>query len=231
MAVRKNKELKNPLLCVRIGGDGEISLVRAGCKFKIMAEIIEQTFEEWTRGRTAGEARIDIYHRIRDIPYAVVPELIDPERYVQILELNKGSCTPKHFLLGNMYQRLGMLVLYVVYPFRWDEVEIDYPPSLRKLAGVMPTSRHLACRVDIEGKLVLVDATLDPALERLGLPVNKDWDGRSDTLLPVVPSGDGLVYHPSEARRMQVLLDETSLAFYQGLNSWLEEVRLPPGSG
>lgn len=196
-----------------------------------MARIIEETFREWTRGRGTEEARINIYQRIRDIPYAVVPELIDPERYVQILMLNKGSCTPKHFLLCDMYQRLGMLVLYVIYPFRWDEVEIDYPPSLRKLAKAVPTSYHLACRVDIEGKLVLVDATLDQALERLGLPVNKEWDGRSDTLLPVKPSGEELLYHPSEASRMQVPLDEKSLAFYRELNLWLEEVRSLPDSG
>ena len=200
-------------------------------RFRIMAGIIEKTFEEWTRGKRAREARIDIYQRIRDIPYAVVPELIDPERYGQILELNKGSCTPKHFLLRDMYQKLGMLVLYLVCPFRWDEVEMDYPPGLRELAEAMPPSYHLACKVDIEGKLVLVDATLDIALERLGLPVNKEWDGMSDTLLPVKPSGEELLYHPSEAYGMQPPLDGKSLAFYRGLNSWLEEMRAPPDSG
>lgn len=196
-----------------------------------MAGIIEEKFRQWTKGKRTREASIDIYQRIRDIPYAVVPELIDPERYVQILKLNRGSCTPKHFLLCDMYQRLGMLVLYVIYPFRWDEVEIDYPPHLRDLAEAVPPSYHLACKVDIEGNLVLVDATLDPALERLGLPVNGEWDGMSDTLLPVKPSGEELFYHPSEACGLQPSLDEKSLAFYRGLNSWLEEVRLLPNSG
>lgn len=190
-----------------------------------MAELIEERFREWTQGKDAAGARVSIYERIRDIPYAVIPELNDAERYAKILRLGKGSCTPKHFLLCNMYQRLGMMVLYIVYPFRWDEVEIEYPPRLNRLAQAMSTSYHLACKVDIGGELVLVDATLDPVLKRLGLPVNTQWDGTSNTVLPINPCGEEQLYHPSEAHLMQPRLDEESLAFYDELNSWLEEVR------
>lgn len=200
-------------------------LGQLGNKYMAMARLVEQRFREWTQGKNAVEARVSIYHRIRDIPYAVLPELVDAERYVEILKLQKGSCTPKHFLLCNMYQRLGMLVLYVVYPFRWDEVEIDYPPQLRRLAEALPTSYHLACRVDIDGELILVDATLDSTLTRLGRPVNKEWDGVSNTLLPINPCGEEQLYHPSEAYLMQARSDQKSLAFYNELNSWLEDVR------
>ena len=191
----------------------------------VTTEIIDEKFRQWTQGKDAVEARVSIYQRIRDIPYAVIPQLVDAERYVEILKHGKGSCTPKHFLLCNMYQRLGMLVLYVVYPFRWDEFDIDYPPRLKQLAEALPISYHLACRVDVGGKLVLVDATLDPALKRLGLPVNEDWDGISNTLLPINPCGEEQLYHPSEAYLIQARYDEKSLAFYNELNQWLEEVR------
>jgi len=190
-----------------------------------MSELIEEKFREWTQGKRVVDARVGIYEGIRDIPYAVIPELIDTQGYVEILKLGKGSCTPKHFLLCNMYQRLGMLVLYVVYPFRWDEVEIDYPPRLRKLAEAVPPSYHLACRVDIGDELVLVDATLDLALKRLGLPVNEKWDGMSDTLLPMNPCGEEQLYYPSEAYLQRALHSEESLMFYGELNSWLEEIR------
>jgi hypothetical protein len=124
-----------------------------------------------------------------------------------------------------MYQRLGLTVLYAVYPFRWDELEIDYPPKLRRLAKAMPPSHHLACKVDIDGRLVLVDATLDPPLERLDLPVNKKWDGKSDTLLPI-KSGDGEeIYHPSEAYGLRSQPDEKALIFYNELNLLLDKVR------
>ncbi len=192
-----------------------------------MAEVIEEKFREWTTGKDAVEARISIFERIRDIPYATIPELADFKRYVEILNLGKGSCTPKHFLLCAMYQRLGMPVLYVVYPFRWDEVEIDYPPQLMSLARELPTSHHLACMVDINGKLILVDATVDPGLKKLGLHVNEEWDGVSNTVLPINPCGEGQIYHPSEASLMQAQRDEKSLAFYSELNRWLEAVRGP----
>jgi len=191
---------------------------------------VDEKFREWTRGKNAVQARISIYRGIRDIPYAVVPELNDAERYIDILKLGRGSCTPKHFLLGNMFQRLGMLVLYVVYPFRWDDFGTYYPPRLRRLAEELPTSYHLACKVDIEGELVLVDATLDSALmkqalERFGLTVNKEWDGVSNTLLPMNPCGEEQLYHPSEAYLMQARYNEKQLAFYRELNSWFEDVR------
>ena len=189
-----------------------------------MVEIVEHKFNEWTKGKNLKDARIGIYEGIRDVPYAVIPELIDPENYINILRFNNGSCTPKHFLLCNMYERLGISVLYAVYPFRWDELEIDYPPNLKKLAEAMPTNYHLACKVDIDGKLVLVDATVDLALEKLGLPVNKEWNGISDTLLAVKPF-DEEIYHPFEAKLISPSFDEKSLTFYTELNSWLEEAR------
>ena len=122
------------------------------------------------------------------------------------------------------------MVLYAVFPFRWADMEIDYPPGLRQLAESMPLSNHLACRVEIEGRLVLVDATADLALEKLGVPVNRGWDGISDTVLPIEPLGEEQLYHPSEAAHIDVSIDDARLAFYDELNSWLEEVRVTHSS-
>ena len=190
-----------------------------------MVESVDGKFIEWTRGKDAVSARVSIYEKIRNIPYAVIPEINDAKRYVNILKLGKGSCTPKHFLLCNMYQKLGMVVLYVVYPFRWDELDIDYPHRIRMLAETMPTSYHIACKVDMGGEFVLVDATLDPVLRKLGLPVNMQWDGTSNTLLPIDPCGEEQLYHHFEAHLIQPRVDEDSLAFYGEINAWLEKVR------
>jgi hypothetical protein len=190
-----------------------------------MNPIVNTKFNEWTKGKNPVEARIAIFERIRDIPYAVIPELVDPERYVDILRINKGSCTPKHFLLCEMYHRLGLNVLYVTYLFRWDALGLDYPPHLNKLAKAMPARHHLACRVEIEGKLVLVDATVDLPLAKLGIPVNHKWDGVSDTLLPLEPLGEEDIYHSSEAPFMERGFAMESLDFYRELNKWLDQVR------
>jgi len=190
-----------------------------------MSSIVDEQYLQWVEGKSPIEARISIYERIRDIPYAGVPELADPERYVEILTLGRGSCTPKHLLLCAMYQKLGLTVLFVAYPFRWDDVEIDYPRRLQELAQAMPTSHHLACKVELDSDLVVVDATLDPPLKRLGLPINEQWDGTSDTVFPVPPCGQEQIYHPSEAYGLRPRLDDASLAFYEELNRWLEKVR------
>jgi hypothetical protein len=192
-----------------------------------MADIVDVKFREWVQGKNPREARIAIFNQIRDIPYAVIPELNDAKQYVRMLEFNKGSCTPKHFLLCNMFQRLGLEILYAVYSYRWDEFENLYPPELREAAKEMPMGSHLACKVNIGGKLVLVDATLDPALALVGLPVNKEWDGVSDTLLPVKPVGEEQLYYPSEANLIQVQQpDQRTMAFYNGLNAWMDLLRV-----
>ncbi len=92
-----------------------------------------------------------------------------------------------------MFQRLGLQVLYVVYPHSWGEradLLGEYKEAMKRKALELPISHHIACKVEIDGRLILVDATLDPPLQKIGLPVNLDWDGRSDTILPMTPCGD-----------------------------------------
>lgn len=190
-----------------------------------MSSIIDKTFEEWTLDKTPLEARIAIFEKIRDIPYAVIPELVSYNKFTDILRINKGSCTPKHFLLCEMYHRLGLSVFFVVYPFRWDFVALEYPPYLEKLAKSVPMNHHLACRVDIDNCLTLVDATVDMGLERLGIPINKSWNGINNTLLPLEPLGEEELYDSSEAALMENSFTDESKIFYQELNVWLESVR------
>lgn len=190
--------------------------------------IVDETFNQWTHGKDAVAARISIFEHIREIPYAVVPDLIDSERYTDILTLWRGSCTPKHFLLCEMFRRLGLMTLFVVVPFRWGEraeLIAGFPEYLLDLANRMPLSHHLACRVEIDGGFVLVDATLDSPLAKVELPVNLDWDGFSDTELPMTPLGPEEVFHPLEAYRMKPRTDAHSLAFYDELNARLEDAR------
>jgi len=213
------------MLPVRLDARAGISFNWPVTKRGNVTNIVLAKLRDWSQGKSPLEARISIYNKIRDIPYAIVPELIHHRRYAGILTIGKGSCTPKHFLLCEMYRKLGITVLYACYPFRWDEVKVDYPPTLKKMARTLPPSYHVACKAEIDGKMVLIDATLDPAMEHLGLPVNKNWDGISDTLLPIVPCGDEQLYHPNEASQIRPSLDSKWQAFYKELNVWLAEVR------
>jgi hypothetical protein len=189
-------------------------------------DLVGAKLQEWTAGGTGKDAMVAIYNKIRDIPYGILPELNDPVNYLDILEIWMGSCTPKHLLLCNMYERLGLNVLYSVYPYRWAEFEELYPKELWKLALKMAPAHHLACRVEINSRWVLVDATVDPPLGRIGLPVNVNWDGEADTLLPVLPTGEEELYYPSEASLMPPPdVDANARAFYQGLNTYFQEIR------
>jgi len=191
---------------------------------------VRQAFQDWTRGKTDLGARISVFEHVRDIPYAIVPELSHAENYVKILREGRGSCTPKHLLLARMFQWLGLEVFLTVCPFRWADVPVDFPPDLRSIIACLPDDHHMACRVALEGGLILVDATLDTSLEPLGLPVNTRWDGISHTKLAVEPCGPEELFHPSEVSHInQVMIDESHLEFFRRLNDWLEEVRKTSG--
>jgi hypothetical protein len=153
-----------------------------------MTSLVTAKLQEWSGGRDPRQSLIAVFEHIRDIPYSfavpTTPPATAPE---QILKWGKGSCGPKHYLLAEMYRRLGFDVAYATFPFLWDDPDLQYPPELRRMATGLPVAYHLACRVKIADRWVLVDATWDPPLKRAGFPVNTAWDGRSDTQCAVKP--------------------------------------------
>ncbi len=146
-------------------------------------DTISEKFNLWTKGLGELESRIAVFNHIRDIPYALVPEIPDLKEWAcSILDNDKGSCSPKHILLGLMFEKLGIKVKYGVYPFSWDDPGVKYPQELRKLSKIIPQGYHCAVKALIDGRWVLVDATWDLFVGKLGFPVNLDWDGLSGTL-------------------------------------------------
>lgn len=151
-----------------------------------------------------------------------------------MLAQNRGYCEPKHILMYVMYQRLRIPVKYATYPFRWRTQDINYPWRLGKLADGMPMGYHLACKVYINAEWVLVDATWDPPLRRLGFPVNDSWGGESHTLNAVKPEEE--IIHESDGERVKYvkargwgLLTQKekvlSMKFFEAFNKWLQEAR------
>ena len=62
-----------------------------------MADIVSEKFSGWTKGENPLEARISVFRKIRDIPYAAIPEIVHPQKYLEILKMNKGSCSRNIF--------------------------------------------------------------------------------------------------------------------------------------
>jgi len=197
-------------------------------------EIILDKFEEWSRAKGSKEARMEIFQQIRDIPYYLVPQIDDPYDWAaSVLSNNRGSCSPKHYLLGLLFSRMGIAVKYVTYPFKWGAQPIKYPADLKELASASPIAYHVACKAYINDKWVLVDATYDLPLREAGFPVTSYWNGDNDTICAVLPL-DEIIHDTLEARldfvkSKKSLYSEQDKAVYaqfiEKFNVWLSSLR------
>jgi transglutaminase-like putative cysteine protease len=199
-----------------------------------MQDIIEAKYIEWTDGLTPEESTVNIFDKIRDIPYYVIAEHLDLEKGPSgMLKENKGSCTPKHYLLGMMYQRLGVDVRYHTYSFMWKDLDIEYSGVLKDLSERIPVTYHLACEAFLGERWVLLDATWDKGLAGTDFPVNENWDGKSNTILAIKSINDFI--HEDAAKRDKEIKEKTAayslpekleLSRFSGeLNKWLDQIR------
>ena len=197
--------------------------------------IIESYFDRLATSQNPPTKRVALFDSVRDITYKIVPNIRNSiEGPEAILEMKCGSCTPKHFLLGQLFERLDIPVGYVSYPFYWSAQKIPYTAKLCEAAKDLPFETHLAIKARIGGNWVLVDATWDLELDGSGLPINKGWDGLSNTILAVDPIEK--VSHASAGKRDLYVEEIKSkwsadeqrrmLAFYKLFNGWLEDFRL-----
>jgi hypothetical protein len=137
-----------------------------------------------------------------------------------------------------MFEILRIPTKYVTYPFSWNIKSVVYPPELRKLAEAVPIAYHLAVHARIGDQWVVVDATWDRPLARVGFPFNESWDGVSDTKLAVEPLDDSPHKDAQErmrfvkARKYSWTADDHARTdrFASALNNWLEDVRRNPSS-
>ncbi|HUW86084.1 MAG TPA: hypothetical protein VMV55_04315 [Methanoregula sp.] len=153
-----------------------------------MTSLVKDAFSEWTHGLDTRGSMISIFEHIRDIPYSPGIPVSDPKTSMeQFLVAGKGSCAPKHYLLAEMFRRLNLSVVYATIAFSWNDPDLHYPPGLRKQAIALPIAHHLACRVQIGCRWILVDATWDRPLAKGGFPINDHWDGYSEMKWAVKP--------------------------------------------
>ncbi|MFH1395346.1 MAG: hypothetical protein ABIH09_04235 [Candidatus Omnitrophota bacterium] len=200
---------------------------------KYMAQV-DEVFENWTNGLSEKESRIVVFEKIRNIPFVVIPEFFKSKNdMMNILKSNKGFCVPKQYVLGAMFQKLGLDVKYYICSFRWKDLDVEFPLKLENLAKQIPITYHFACKVFINGEWVVVDATWDPELKKLKFPVNENWDGEINTQNAVKPREE-FVYDNVEEQagffgkkiKQYSFSDKLKLLkFSKTLNAWLNEAR------
>ncbi|MFH1847267.1 MAG: hypothetical protein ABH869_06920 [Candidatus Omnitrophota bacterium] len=198
-----------------------------------MKTIVEEKFKEWTKKRDPLEKSISIFEHIREIPFVVDPGCYSLNKgQERMLRTNKGFCIPKHYLLGAMFWKLGVSVRYCVYFFEWKNIKASFPVSVKRLVNGLPIAYHLACKIFINRKWLLVDATWPLVLKKKGFCVNEAWDGRS-AMINAVEGVDEIIFkNPADAddflrNKMAeyTLPEKLELSrFSLELNVWMEKI-------
>lgn len=178
------------------------------------------------QGLTTRERRIAAFRIIQNIPYKLTPWKGDPD---SLLTLGQGDCRHKSAALLSVLRALKVEASPVKVPFDWADLPI--PPNV--LGHLLETRGiHDAVEARIDGKVVLVDPTWDPALKSVGFPVLSDWDGVGATL-PITPNAN-IVVRAGELKAGTDLFAHFGIAwpqrqrtqaFNRALNAWTDEVR------
>lgn len=157
---------------------------------------------------------VELYERVQAIPYYCLKQR-DP---ALLLKKNKGSCSEKHLFLGKKFEKLGIPVKYVLIRSDWSDLPIPKEIISKKDSSV---GRHLALKINVNEKWIYVDATWDPALEKAGFPITKNWNGQLDTKFAFPPKE---IIELDKRPEEQVERLENG-EFYDSLNKWLESKR------
>lgn len=192
-----------------------------------MSELIDQKYAEWTAGLDPLRARIALFERVRDIPYSY-PASRDPE---EVLRAGVGTCSGKHYLLGELYRRLGLRVRHVICSHRFNESDLPFPDSMQAmLRRDEIVDMHDYVQLEVDGDWIDIDATWEKGLREFGFPVIEEWDGKSSMMLSVVPD-EHVVVDGEAARTKEELLAKLSprqrklrKEFLDAMNRWMEEL-------
>jgi hypothetical protein len=196
------------------------------------------------RADLAATTRIvDLFRAVRRIPYAVTGD----RTARGVVERWSGSCSGKHILLSMVLGHFGHSSRIATIETTADRGLPEHSRVARRIielanANVIPDFHHFV-QVRCEDHWIDLDATWDDSLESFGFPVNRNWDGTSNTRIAFSPIRV-VGYSSAEdlpALKSQLLgglsasRRENRREFFRELTVWLsEEVRFDsttPASG
>jgi len=189
---------------------------------------IRAAFEEWTRGKDAVAARIVLFERVRDLPYRY-PASRDP---AEVLQQRSGSCSGKHYLLGQLFRLQKLPVRHMVCTHRFNDSAVPFPSRMQELLRkneILDVHDYL--QINVDGEWIDVDATWPMALRDFGLPVTDDWDGRSSMMLSVIPdeheeiTGDPAKAKEEHLSRLTPRQRTLRKQFLEALSQWVGELQ------
>ena len=171
---------------------------------------------------------VDIYHAVRNIPYGSTGER-DP---VKVIASNLGSCSGKHILLRDLLREIGCEAEVITIFTHFNRGIPSHSAMPAKLRAMIAGDEdvcdfHHYVRARIDQRWCKLDATWHDALITYGFPVNRDWNGRRDTVLAATPIRE---YPPVEdlaAWKKQLLTQltpeqrEFRAEFFTQLTEWM----------
>jgi transglutaminase-like putative cysteine protease len=188
---------------------------------------IREAFDKWTNGLDPSRSRIVLFEKVRDIAYAY-PTSRDP---VEVLLQSRGSCSGKHYLLGEMYRILAVPARHMICTHRFNESPIAFPEEMQDILRKNEiVDLHDYLQIAVDGTWIDVDATWEAGLRAFGFPVNEDWDGKTPMALSVVPEEltvvDGDPERQKEAMLSKLTPRQRTLRkqFLEALNTWVQEL-------
>ena len=148
--------------------------------------IKKQIIQKWTNEQPSNQKIITLFEKVRDIPYGDIGSR-DP---VDVYRQNKGTCSGKHELLRELYQQLGIQVKDYLVMHRFKEMPVKFPNHIQNILNRSDIlDPHNFFKILVDKNCVIVDATWNKPLKKLGFPVNENWDGKTDMQIAVVPEG------------------------------------------
>jgi len=179
------------------------------------------------RVRAGSTNVVDIYHAVRKIPYGSTGER-DP---VKVIANNLGSCSGKHILLRDLLREVGWeaeIITMFTHFNRGVPSHPAMPADLRAMIdGEDVCDFHHYVRVRTREGCQKLDATWHDALISYGFPVNRDWEGHSDTVLAATPIREFPAVEDLVAWKEQLLTQltpeqrEFRSKFFTRLTEWM----------
>ncbi|MBV9641925.1 MAG: transglutaminase domain-containing protein [Verrucomicrobia bacterium] len=170
---------------------------------------------------------VDIYHAVRKIPYGSTGER-DP---VKVIANNLGSCSGKHILLRDLLREVGWkaeIITMFTHFNRGVPSHPAMPADLRAMIdGEDVCDFHHYVRIRIHEDWHKLDGTWHDALIPYGFPVNRDWEGHSDTILAATPIREYPAIEDLVAWKEQLLTQltpeqrEFRAKFFTRLTEWM----------
>jgi hypothetical protein len=189
---------------------------------------IQAALEEWSEGRDPLAARIAVFERVRDLPYEY-PASRDP---LEVVRRRSGSCSGKHYLLGELFRRQGLPVRHMLCTHRFNDSPLPFPEHMQDLLRKNEiVDLHDYLQICVDGEWIDVDATWPLGLRDFGMPTTDDWDGRSPMNLTVIPDEhvqiDGDPGKAKEERLSKLTPRQRMLRkqFLAALGQWVSELQ------